>query len=117
MRPVDGAAFCIPFVFAAKFDFLAGFQLIKPRGKVDIVSDEQGLAIGETKNESLMHRTLKIVGQDLDNGSGRFDRDIRFLIMEGPGDYVILGIRRDMIIITGLSRRTVIGAITTTNKH
>ena len=60
--PVHQAAEIIPFIHTAKLDAITHAQR-HASGEVDVVRNQQRVTIGQLYDESLMTRTVIVVGQ------------------------------------------------------
>jgi len=65
--PVDHTSLCIRFILAEERNRIADIEVIDPRGDIDIVGDQQGLACRELQDEALMPAPLVIIIQDADD--------------------------------------------------
>ena len=62
VRPVDQAAEVVPFVHAAHDDAIPEPDR-DALGKIDVVRDQQGLAIADVDDETLVTRTIVVITQ------------------------------------------------------
>ena len=79
VRPMDGPAFLVPDILAVEVDVVAYFKSVYSRGDVDVVSDQQRLSRRKLNDESLVSRTVQIVGQNANHLAFAFD-----LYVAGP---------------------------------
>ena len=63
MSPVDDAAFGVPLVFAIKLDAITLSQAVDPWSQVYVVCYQNGLTGSHFQDESLMPRSIQVVGQ------------------------------------------------------
>ncbi len=66
VRPVENATFFIPLVFATKRDGVPSAQAADPRSQINVMRDQQRLAVTEPQDEPLMSRSLVVIRQYLD---------------------------------------------------
>jgi hypothetical protein len=52
--PVENAAFLIPLIFTIKRDVIPSAKIVDPGGQIDVVRDQQCLAVAQPQDEPLM---------------------------------------------------------------
>lgn len=78
--PVNHAAPAVPFVLAMELHAIPFLQRIDARRQVDVVRNQQGLAGTEPEQETLMPRTVVVVGQDFLDRSPAANLQIALLV-------------------------------------
>ena len=91
MGPMDDATFGIPFVFAFEGYAIARLQIINPGRQVDIMRDQQTVAIGKPDQKTLMTAAIAVIRKQLGHDACRFDRQIATLRVKGLHDLRIDG--------------------------
>ena len=61
MRPMQRAAFFVPFVFPLEFDAITHSKGLHSRSKIDVVCYQKGLAGRKADDESLMPAAIVVV--------------------------------------------------------
>ena len=112
MGPVQHATPLVPFVLTADPNAIA-LAKRDPFGKIDVMSDEQGLTVGELDQESLMARAFTIVRKPLFNAGIDRHHEPGLALREGACDALIVVARSRrssrIAIRTGSGRRGVRG--------
>ena len=67
MRPMNNTALLILLVFAAKINLIPDIEIIDPRGKVNIVRDQNCLSLGQLHNKPLVPVSLFIIRKNFNN--------------------------------------------------
>jgi hypothetical protein len=90
------AALVVPLVLAAELDAVTRPQLIDARRQIDVVGNQDGLSRIRPNQEPLMPRSLHVIDQDPDNGTGRSNPHIAASFLEsfGQGLYTLTVCRR-----------------------
>ena len=71
--PMDNSAFFVPDILAIKADAVAYLQSVNSRGDINIVRDQQRLSRRKLNDESLVSRTVQIVGHNANHLAFAFD--------------------------------------------
>lgn len=72
MRPVDETAEIVPLVHTAHVHSIAHAQRDAFR-EIDVVCNQQRLAVADIDNEPLVPRAIVIIGQQASHEAGHFD--------------------------------------------
>lgn len=75
--PVEDAAAVVVLELAPDEDPVADGQRVDARGEVDVVRDEQGVAVGQLHDEALVAAAAAVVGQQADHGAAALHPEIR----------------------------------------
>lgn len=89
VRPMDDPAFFVPDILAIKTDAVAYLQSVDSWGDVYVVSDKQCLSRRKLNDESLVSRTVQIVGQNTSHCALTFDLYVACPTRKGATDGVI----------------------------
>lgn len=80
MGPVDDPAFVVPFILAVKRDCISNTQVLDAWREIDVVGNENRLALRDLNYKPLMPDTFVIILQDLNDLPSGFDLKIRLLL-------------------------------------
>ena len=86
MRPMDDAAFMVPFVFTIKLHSVTALEIGNARREIDIVRDQERLTIHEFEDEALVAAAFIVIRQHLADDTLTRHLQIAFLIGEGMGN-------------------------------
>lgn len=83
VSPMNDSAFCVPYVFPIELDGIAATKGIQPRGEIDVMGDQHGLAGIETNDEALMTAAIIVVSKHLGNTPLTLHLNIAGAIVKG----------------------------------
>ena len=86
VRPMDDAAFIVPFVFPVKIDAVSRFEIGNARRQIDVVRNQQRLPRGQLDNEALVTGATGVVDQNFDYGSAAFNLNTALVVGIGLFD-------------------------------
>ncbi len=76
MGPMDHSSFGVVDIFSYESHIVAAAQAGEPLGKIDIVGNENGFAVGKFKDEALMTVAFVIVGKNFHHRAYTFCPDM-----------------------------------------
>jgi hypothetical protein len=97
---VNDATLIVPFIFPGELNGIARPQVLDSRREIDVISQEERLALRQPDDEALMSGALQIVFQNSSNDSLSANLDSPLMVS--------VGVRQSRIVTTAVRRRRVI---------
>ena len=82
---MDHPSFRVPFVLPVELDGVALTEHGDPRGKIDVVRDQNCLARSQTDDEALVATAFVVIRQNLGDQSSVLNLNIARVILKGTG--------------------------------
>lgn len=85
MSPMDHPSFCVPLVLSVELDDITLTKRGDPRGKIDVVGDQDCLARIKPNDESLVAAAFVVIREDFGDQSLALNLNVARVLFKGTG--------------------------------